>query len=106
MVFTEEVLGGGERENQALLTQFNVLLLLIQFIWQPSVTEVVDQDADMAQYDEWGRQPWLFVIRHDVSVTVVLPEFVRYGLHVKINMTVDSRGKQEGERSPYDTFSK
>lgn len=51
----------------------------------------------MTEEDEGWRQPWLLTVGHDVAVTVVLPELVRDGFQVKINIT-EERATEERRR--------
>lgn len=52
----------------------------------------------MAQDDERRRKPWFFTIGHNIAVSVVFPKIVRYGFHIKINITVDGSKKEGKER--------
>lgn len=49
--------------------------------------DAVYQKSNVAQENERWRQPWLLMIGHNVAVPVVLPEFVRYGFQIIINIT-------------------
>lgn len=64
------------KEGRYLLTQFNMFLLLIQFIWYPTVAEAIDENANVAQDDERRWKPWFFTIGHNVAIAVVFPKIV------------------------------
>lgn len=51
----------------------------------------------MTQEDERWRQPRLLMVGHDVAVTIVLPELVRYGFQIKINITEERATEREGK---------
>lgn len=51
----------------------------------------------MTQEDERWRQPWLLMVGHDVAITVVLPELVRYGFQIKVNITEERATEGEGK---------
>lgn len=47
----------------------------------------------MTEEDEWWRQPWPVQIRHYVAITVVFPQLIGYGCHVKIDVAVKNYAK-------------
>lgn len=49
--------------------------------------DAVYQKSNVAQKDERWRQPWLLMVGHNVAVPVILPELVRYGFQIIINIT-------------------
>lgn len=64
--------------------------------------DTVYQKPNVTQEDEGWRQPWLLMVGHDVAVAVVLPELVRYGFQIKINITEERA--TEGERKEGETL--
>lgn len=56
------------------------------------------QKPKVTQEDKRWRQPWLLTVGHDVAVTVVLPELVRDGFQIKINIAERKSRRERGGR--------
>lgn len=67
--------------------------------------DAVYQKSNVAQEDERWRQPWLFMVGHNVAVPVVLPELVRYGFQIIINITEKRDNGGRRMKHPYEEYS-
>lgn len=76
------------------LTESRARLLLLVTATESPVGGSQNQSHVTEDNERWG-QPRPVLIGHDVPITVVLPDFIGCGCHVKINVTVNEKKNQQ-----------